>query len=54
MIIKQYVTPFIWTKKQKKLLMKVTLMMYLNLPIVIFISNIQKSLGKGSGVIIQS
>ena len=29
-MIKQYIAPFIWTQKQKQLLMKVTLMMHFN------------------------
>ena len=34
-MIKQNLTPFILTQKQKQLLMKVTLMMYLNQRIVL-------------------
>ena len=34
-MIKQNLTPFILTQKQKQLLTKVTLMMYLNQPIVL-------------------
>ena len=51
-MIKQNMTPFIRTQKQKHLLMKVTLIMYLNTTIM---SNVQKlSLGKASGWVINS
>ena len=43
-------TPFIHTQKQKQLLMKVTLMMYLNQYTTI-ISNIKKKIEKGLGYI---
>ena len=35
MMIKQYLSPFIWTQEQKQLLAKVTMMMYLNQSIVL-------------------
>ena len=54
MKIKQSIAPFIHTQKQKQLLMRVTLMMRFDIIVVYIISNIQKSLGKGSGWIIDS
>ena len=48
-MIKHHITPFIRTQKQKQLFMKVTLMMYSTIT-----SNIQKTLGQGSGWIIDS
>ena len=46
--------PFIYTQKQKQLLMKVTLMMYLNHSILQLYKNIQTFFGNGSGWIIDS
>ena len=45
-MMQQNITPFILTQKQKPLLMKATLMMYLNRSIVRVIPNVQKSFGK--------
>ena len=50
--MKQKITFFIQIQKQKQLLMKVILIMYLNH--LILKSNIQTSLGKDSGWIINS
>ena len=49
--IKHFITPFTQTQKQKQLLIKVPLVMYLNQSII---SNIQKSLGQCPGWIIDS
>lgn len=50
---KNYITPFIRTQKQKKLLMKVTFMMNLNQSIVLLYKT-QKFLGDGSSWIMDS
>ena len=45
-MIKHNIAPFIRTQKQKKLLMKVTLIMYVNQSILQLYQRLKKSLGK--------
>ena len=53
-MVKQNMTSFSQTQKQKHVLMKMTLMMHLNQFILQLYQNIQKALGKGSGWSIDS
>ena len=53
-MVKRNITPFIHTQKQKQLLMKVTLMKYLNQSILLLYQTHKKVLGKGLGWIIDS
>ena len=53
-MMQQNIELFILTKRQKQLLRKPILMMYLNQFILPVISNMQTSLGKNSGWIIDS